>query len=63
MDETNARLIANAPEMYDLLNIICSYIHEVEKVFPQFPDALSMFGRNGRELLARIDGEESIHED
>ena len=54
----NARLIAAAPELYELLNSMCSYINEVERIIPHFPNALSLFAKNGKELLARIDGKE-----
>lgn len=57
--EHNALLTAAAPEMYELLNSMCSYINALENIMPHFPDALSLFAKNGNQLLARIDGKEA----
>ena len=58
VQKANARLIAAAPELYELLNSMCSYINEIEHIIPHFPDALSLFAKYGKELLTRIDGKE-----
>lgn len=59
VQKANARLIATAPELYELLNSMCSYINAIEHIIPHFPDALSLFAKNGKELLARINGKEN----
>ena len=51
----NARLIAAAPEMYELLKGIIQSTADC-------PMESAGFFREARELLARIDGEEAAHE-
>ena len=48
----NARLIAAAPEMYELLKVVANYK----------PNFVWDVVFHAQELLARIDGEESEHE-
>ena len=57
----NARLIAAAPEMYELLDYIASYLTALSKLIPLsglLINYLSMIN----DLVARIDGEEERHE-
>ena len=57
--EANARLIAAAPEMYKLLNFLSLYIFEYEKFYKPFPYELVKYAEEAKELLERIDGDES----
>ncbi len=62
----DARLIAAAPEMYDLLDNISFYITEIDKLCssgqipfsPEFVD----YANRIKYLLARIDGTEDVNE-
>lgn len=56
--EANARLIADAPEMYKMMKNTSNYILECAKLYSPFPDELCMYAERNKELLARIDGEE-----
>ena len=62
----NARLIAAAPEMYELLSSCIEYAEYVEDYFggktpEEIPDAYH-FIKSIDNLLARIDGEEQEHD-
>ena len=52
LEETDARLIAAAPEMYKLLTAVANYK----------PDIVWDVAFRAKELLARIDNEEAEHE-
>ena len=53
----NARLIAAAPEMYEMMKNTSNYILECAKLYSPFPDELCMYAERTKELIARIDGE------
>ena len=54
----DARLMQNAPEMYEVLKNTAEYIFECAKLYKPFPDELCTYAEMAKELLARIDGEE-----
>ncbi len=54
----NARLIAAAPEMYEMMKNASNYILECAKLYSPFPDELCMYAERTKELIARIDGED-----
>ncbi len=59
LNEANARLIAAAPDMYELLNNIAWYIEATQKLQKNYlADEFSDYATRAKELLARIDGEE-----
>ena len=61
IQKANARLIATAPEMYELLDYIASYLTALSKLIPLsglLINYLSMIN----DLVARIDGKEERHE-
>ena len=39
-----------------------NYINDIENFMPHFPNPLSLFAKNGNELLARIDNTEAENE-
>ncbi len=53
-EEANARLIAAAPEMYDLLEDVAWYLEQIA----DDDDESSKYASSIQELLARIDGED-----
>lgn len=56
--QANGRLIAAAPEMYELLNSIAWYIEATQKLQKDYlADEFSDYATRVKELLARIDGE------
>ena len=57
-DEANARLIAVAPEMYEMMENTSHYILECAKLYSPFLGELCMYAERIKELLARIDGED-----
>ena len=60
VQSANARLIAAAPEMHKLLNLLSFYIFESEKFYKPFPHELVTYAEEAKELLERIDGDESL---
>ena len=54
----NARLIASAPELYELAQNTADYILEANKLYAQFPQELVTYAERIKELLERIYGEE-----
>ncbi len=58
LNEANARLIAAAPEMYEMMKNASNYILECAKLYSPFPDELCMYAERTKELIARIDGED-----
>ncbi|MBQ9420067.1 MAG: hypothetical protein IJU31_06820 [Synergistaceae bacterium] len=56
--DANTRLIAAAPEMYELLKNTAFYLEEVNKLKP-LPSELMDYAKRIAELLARIDGKEN----
>ena len=56
--QANARLIAAAPEMYQLLDNLVWYIEANQKLQKDcYDDEISAYVTRTKELLARIDGE------
>lgn len=57
--QANARLIAAAPEMYQLLDDIAEYIEATQKLQKDYlATEFFDYAIRAKELLARIDGEE-----
>ena len=54
LNEANARLIAAAPEMYELLEDVAWYLEQIA----DDDDESSKYASSIQELLARIDGED-----
>ena len=57
--QANGRLMAAAPEMYEMMKNTANYILECAKLYSPFPGELCMYAERIKELLARIDGEKS----
>lgn len=58
----DAQLVASAPEIYNQLDFLCSYIEHIEfkkkrhpERYPDFPKELFAFAETGRKLISRID--------
>lgn len=51
------RLIDKAPAMSVLLEKMCDYIEEMEKINPKFPDVLCLYAKEGREILRFVNEE------
>ena len=59
-NEANARLIAEAPEMFDMLHYLLGYVREWEKISSGriYKAKVQKDIKEVEELLARIDGKE-----